>query len=281
MVYNLQDLFPESVVVSGMMQRGGIAFKLFQALEKWTYASVTKVIAINEAFAQHVRVTHPGCCVEVIPNWVDTEKMIESKKDNNSFLKLINKQNQFIVLYAGNLGYLQNLELLLDAALLLKAEVPEIIFVLVGNGNQKIALVDRAQRDHLSNCMFMDFQPYEMLAHVYGACDLGVVPMRPGAGNSSIPSKTWNYLSCSKPVIACVEKDSPFAKLIEESRSGLVVSPTGAVELALAIRKLHANPELRQKYGHMGRKYVEDHFSQSAAIASYSVAMKAVLEWEK
>ena len=274
-VYNLQDLFPESAVASGLMSRTGLAFKFFSRLESWCYASSDLVIAINESFIKHVLMLYPSCRTAIIPNWVDTEEMVCLPKAENKFLPLF-PGSDFIVLYAGNLGFLQNLDLLLDAAKLLQDE-KGIRFVLVGNGNQRLALVDRAQRENLANCVFMDFQPYDLLAHVYSACDIGVVPMRPGAGTSSIPSKTWNYLACSKPVIACVDEDSPFAHLVRESRSGTVVSPVKAEGLAQAILQFYRSPNSRQECGESGRRYVVDNLSQNTAIECYAREIRKLL----
>lgn len=276
LVYNLQDLFPESAVAGGLMSRTGIAFQIFSRLERWCYASSDLVIAINESFTNHVLALNPSCRIAIIPNWVDTEEMIEIPKSENKFLPLLPRANYFIVLYAGNLGFLQNLDLLLEAAKLLQDE-KNILFVLVGSGNQKTALVDRVQKENMANCVFMDFQPYDMLAHVYSACDVGVVPMRPGAGTSSIPSKTWNYLACSKPVIACVDEDSPFAQLIRDSRSGLVASPLEAEGLAQSILKFYRSPDFHQECGNAGRRYVVDNLSQKVAINSYAQAIQKIL----
>lgn len=275
-VYNLQDLFPESAVASGLISRTGLAFQILSRLESWCYASSDLVIAINENFTKHVLALRPSCRIAIIPNWVDTEKMVQLPNVGNKFLPLLPGANFFIVLYAGNLGFLQNLDLLLDAAKLLQDE-KDILFVLVGNGNQKATLVDRVQRENMVNCVFMDFQPYDTLAHVYSACDIGVVPMRPGAGTSSIPSKTWNYLACSRPVIACVDADSPFAQLIRESRSGTVASPLDAEGLAKAILEFFRSPDSRQECGESGRRYVVDHLSQKAAIERYAQEIKEVL----
>ena len=276
-IYNLQDLFPESAVASGLMNRTGSAFRIFTYLESLCYGSAGLIIAINDSFAEHVKGLRPRCNLTIIPNWVDTAEMAALPKLENRFLPLLPKTNAFIVLYAGNLGYLQNLDLLLDAAERLKDE-EDLLFVFVGNGSQKPYLVERVQSQGMANCVFLDFQPYDMLAHVYSACDIGVVPMRPGAGTSSIPSKTWNYLACSRPVIACVEENSPFAQLVRESRSGKVASPVEAEELARAIMEFRRSPGLREACGEFGRRYVVDHLSQQAAIDGYAKAIKEILK---
>ena len=275
-VYNLQDLFPESAVASGLMRRNGFAFSGFTWLEHGTYRAVSKVIAISEEFARHVEKLAPGCPVTVIPNWVDTEALTAVPEEKNRFLPLLPDRKPFRVLYAGNLGYLQNLDLLLDAASLLQDE-PAIQFLLVGDGSQKAALKARAERKGLDNCVFMDFQPYALLADVYSACQIGVVPMRPGAGQSSVPSKTWNYLACGKPVIACVEPETPFARLLQASGAGRVVSPSDPQALAATLREAMHESAQAQRWGESGRQFVETHLSKRSAVNRYADAIREVL----
>lgn len=267
-IYNLQDLFPESAVASGMMRRNGLVFSLFSWVEQWTYRLTTRIIAIDDAFALHVKRLHPVCLMDVIPNWVNLDQMAYVPPERNAFLPLLGASRPFKVLYAGNLGCLQNLDLLLDAAKQLMDQ-QDIAFILVGEGNQKTALQKRVANEGLDNCIFIGFQPFERLADVYSACDLGVVPMRPGAGSSSIPSKTWNYFACSKPVIACVEQNSPFARLIDPLEAGWVVSPSDPHELSRAILAAFRDPDTCHKRGQAGRCFVESHLSQKMAIDHY------------
>ena len=270
--YNLQDLFPESAAASGMMTKGGWAFRLCTRMERWSYALPKRIIAIDESFSVHIKALYPAAEVEVIPNWVDTKAMVEQPKSSNAFLKLLPRNAAFQVLYAGNLGYLQNLDLLIDAACLLR-DYPEILFIFVGSGNQKGALLERVEKENLHNCIFMDFQPYPLLSHVFSACNLGIVPMRPGAGTSSIPSKTWNYFSCSKPVLACVEAESPFARLIATSGGGTVTSPADPHALAESILTYYRDANQCRTQGLAGRTFVVDHLAKEVAIRRYAQAM--------
>lgn len=267
-IYNLQDLFPESAAAAGVMRRKGMAYRLFQALERWMYKVVTVIVPISDAFAEHVRRLAPRTPMVVIPNWADTEKVREVPNESNSFLREAVPVRSFVVQYAGSLGYLQHVGLLVDAAVALRSR-NDIVFLFVGDGAQRVPLQRRVAEEGLANCVFIDFQPYERLSEVYSACDVGVVPLRPGAGVSSIPSKTWNYLACSRPVIACVERPSPLAAAIDHSGAGWVVSPDGGGELAALISRLAGSLEPLRVRGDNGRRYVVERLSRAQAIDKY------------
>lgn len=274
-VYNLQDVFPDSAVASGLLPDRGWLVGLCRQMERATYGAVDRVIAISEEFAEHVLRATPRADVVVIPNWIDTDAIRPVAAEENRFLAATGLRDRFIVLYAGNLGYLQRLDTVLDAAALLR-DLPDIAFVFVGQGQTRAAIEERARREGLDHCHFFDYQPHEWIADVYSAGAVGIVPMRKGAGRSSVPSKTWTIMACARPVITAIEADSALAEAVRESDAGLVVEPEDARALADAIEKLYADAALRERLGRNGRAYVEAHLARPAITARYEAALVEV-----
>ncbi|MBP1771047.1 MAG: hypothetical protein H6P99_210 [Holophagaceae bacterium] len=268
LVYNLQDIFPDSAVVAGMLSAEGLAYRWLKAAEESTYRVSDLVASISPAFSEHVQRLVPGTPVATIPNWVDTDEIRPMEGREHLEVAAFRQGGAFVVQYAGNIGFMQNLEEVVQAAARLKDD-PAIRFVFIGDGNAKQSLLDLSQRLELTNCSFLPMQPLDRVPLVYNACDLGVIPLKAGAGRIAVPSKTWNYLAAGKPVIGCVEADSPLAVTLRESGAGSVVTPGDPDRLASLIRAYRAAPERGRLEGRQGRSYAETHLSHRIAIHSY------------
>ncbi|GLH74841.1 hypothetical protein GETHLI_33430 [Geothrix limicola] len=268
LVYNLQDIFPESAVVAGLLPGKGLIYRGFRKAEELTYKVSDLVISISESFSEYVQQIVPGKAVATVPNWVDTDSITPRSAESDPVLAEFRQGGAFVVQYAGNIGFVQNLENLLLAAECLK-DYPDIRFVFIGDGNAKQPLETMARERNLKNCGFLPLQPLERVASVYNACDLGVIPLKPGAAQIAVPSKTWNYLAAGRPVIGCVESDSYLARVIRDSRSGEIVPPDDPQSLAKAILDYRNAPDRIQEAGLWGRDYVETYLSRRVAIQHF------------
>jgi colanic acid biosynthesis glycosyl transferase WcaI len=276
MVYNLQDIFPDSAVVAGILPSGGRAYRWLRKAEESTYRVSDLVASISPSFSEHVLQAVPGTAVATIPNWVDTDHIRPRDPSEDPAIAEFRQGGTFVVQYAGTIGFMQNLETVLLAAGCLK-QVSDIRFVFIGDGNAKQTMEAMARDQGLVNCVFLPLQPLERVPSVYNACELGVIPLKPGAGHIAVPSKTWNYLAAGRPVIGCVEEDSPLAEVIRESRSGSVVPPSDPARLAQVILEYRNAPDRVRSEGKQGRDHVETYLSRRTAIRSYLQMFDQVL----
>ncbi len=138
-VYNLQDIFPDSLVNAKMTKKGSLIWKLGRKIEDFTYRSAAKLIVISEGYKRNIMEKGvPEEKIVVIPNWVDTDQVYPIAREDNILFERYNlDRSRFYVCYSGNIGHSQNLELLLDAARKLKTELPDLCFVLIGEGAAK------------------------------------------------------------------------------------------------------------------------------------------------
>lgn len=276
LVYNLQDIFPDSAVVAGILQSGGQTYRWLRKAEEATYRVSDLVSSISPSFSDYVQRLVPGTQVATIPNWVDTDHIRPRVGSEDPAIAEFRRGGAFVVQYAGNIGFLQNLETLVHAAERLKV-FPDIRFVFIGDGNAKQSLQELAHQLELANCEFLPLQPLDRVPSVYNACELGVIPLKPGVAHIAVPSKTWNYLAAGRPVIGCVEEDSPLASVIRESRSGSVVPPDDPERLARAILEYRNAPDRIRLEGNQGRNYVETHLSRRTAIKRYAQMFDHIL----
>ena len=204
MVYNAQDLFPETLSGTGLAKSGGLLWKIGMWVSNVTFRYSDMIIAISEDIKRSIVARGvPEEKVEVIYNWVD-EKAIQpvDKADNPLFEEFGLDREKFTVVYAGNLGNAQNISIILDAASLL----PEVQFALFGTGGLESEIRLRIEKEGLMNVHLNPLQPMERVSQVYSLGDACIVSCKAGLGGSAMPSKTWTIMSCGRPVVASFDE---------------------------------------------------------------------------
>lgn len=202
-VYNLQDIFPDSLVGTGLAKKNSILWKIGRLIENTTYKNADKIIVISDDFKKNIMAKGvPESKIELVYNWVDESAVVDVPRMENKLIKKYNLDpNKFYVTYSGNIGLTQNMDLLLEVAEELKNN-QQIHFVLIGEGAYKETVEKSIEEKNLKNVSLLPFQPYEDISHVFSLGDVGLVISKPNVGSNSVPSKTWSILSASRPVIA-------------------------------------------------------------------------------
>ena len=270
-VYNLQDIFPDSLVNAKMTRKGSLIWKLGRRLEDFTYRSADKIIVISEGFKRNIMEKGvPEEKIAVVPNWVDTDSVYPiAREDNVLFDRYQLDRDKFYVCYSGNIGHSQNLSLLLEAAKKLEKELSDMCFVLIGEGAAKAELEEAIKNEGIGNVIMLPFQPYEEIAHVFGLGDVGLIISKPGIGGSSVPSKTWSIMAAAKPMIASFDEDSELTELVRENTFGMAVGAGDADRLCAAVRALYEDREAGRDMGQRARAYVCEHLNKETCTGMY------------
>jgi glycosyltransferase involved in cell wall biosynthesis len=270
LVYNLQDIFPDSLVNTGLTRHGSIIWKIGSAIENFTYKNVDKIIVISEDFKNNLMtkgVTEEK--IEVIYNWVDENAVIPINKDDNTLFKEMNlDMNLFYIVYAGNLGHAQNIEIILQAANKLLNH-KDIVFVIFGGGVQENCYKQMAGNMNLSNVLFFPLQPYEKVSQVYSMGDVSIVTCKEGLGRSAMPSKTWSIMSAGTAVLANFDEGTDMQRIIKDNKVGLFTKAGDAEGLKEAVLKLYEDKELCRKMGYNGRQFVLDNLTKGIGTKKY------------
>jgi colanic acid biosynthesis glycosyl transferase WcaI len=274
--YNVQDIWPEAAVRLGML-KGKRTIRFWERVEQFIYRHAQRIFAISDEFRENLEGKGvPAVKIEVIPNFVDTE-FIRPLARQNGFSSRHKLNDKFVVLYAGNVGLSQGLEVVLDAAELLRAE-PEVLFQIVGAGSSKAELMAEAGRRQLSNVRFLPLQAEAEVPELYASCDVALIPLRRGLAQNSVPCKTYSIMSSARPYIASVDEDSNVWKLTEHAGCGVCVPPEDAQALAQAVLELRADRKRRQLMGLNGREFVEWHFARDVVTQRYRHALEDLIE---
>jgi colanic acid biosynthesis glycosyl transferase WcaI len=205
--------------------------------------------------------------ITIIHNWADIAAIVPSSKQN-SFSAAHGLDTRFVVLHAGNIGLSQNLDVVIEAAGLLK-ERDDIVILFIGDGNRKAALEAAVAARQLENVRFLPFQPRDRLRWTYASSDVCLVSLKPGLAGYIVPSKLYPILAAGRPYIAAVEKMSEVAALTERHRCGVLVEPGDAVQMADAILRLADQRDVREAMGTRSRVAAEL-FSRERQVASHA-----------
>ncbi len=265
LVFNIQDVFPDVAIEIGALT-GKKAIAAAYRLERLCYARADAVTVLSDDLKNNLsaKVDDPSK-IHVIPNFVDTET-IRPGMSENSYRAEYGLTGKTVVMYAGNVGLSQSLELILSAATALAYE-DDLVFVINGGGAALDGLKERAAG--LSNVVFAPMQPIERLPEVLAAGDIHLVPLKRGLARSSVPSKSYSILAAGRPLIASVDEGSEVARVIERSDAGIAVPPEDPEAFTKAIRTLLDDPGRAAEMGAGGRRFVESWASPGAVAEQY------------
>ena len=239
------------------------------------YRKAAHITVITPAMRKNLLAKRvPAEKISIIPNFVDTD-FIRPLPRENHFSREHELSDKFVVTYAGNLGYVYDLETMLDAAALLSSR-KDILFLIVGNGVAKAGLENRADDLKLENVRFMPFQPRESLPWLRASSDIQVSLYKNGAANDSFPSKIYEIMASGRPLLASSEAESGVEHAVKTAQCGLCVKPANPGELAEAILTLSHDSSMRELMGRRGRQYAEENHSKNAAVIRYNELLQKV-----
>lgn len=269
-VFNPQDLFPDSLVIAGQATEGSKVVKFGRKMERFAYKNADVIVTITEEMAENIRFkTENEQKVHVVRNWIDTEKTLPvARVDNGLFDELGLSRDKFYVVYAGNIGMMQGIETIVEAAEELKAELG-IEFVIFGNGSEEENIKKLIAEKQLTNIHLFPLQPLERVSEVYSLGDVSIIPCKAGTGGSGMPSKIWTIMATGTAILASFDLGGEMEKTIKEADCGYCVEAGDAEKLADAIIKLYKNPVDVQRLGSNARKYTEEKVSKDKAVGQY------------
>lgn len=267
-VYNLQDIFPDSLVNSGLTHKGSFFWKIGKRIENYTYKNADKIIVISEGFKRNIMSKGvPENKIEVISNWIDLDSVYPVCRNEN---RLINEflidPKKFLIVYAGNFGATQGADIILKAAEKLKNEA-DIQFVIFGGG----AYFENAKKaaKKLDNVFIHELLSADRVAEVYSLGDVALITCKPGTGNAGMPSKMWSIMACNTPIIASFDMGSDLEEILRNYGAGKCVEPGNVDALVDEIKKRYLIWKNGDKHRKDLRKYVYKDASREQCVKKY------------
>ena len=275
MVFNIQDVFPDAAVETGAISNRTI-IAAASWLERVSYRAADVITVLSDDLRDNVvakltpaRGDRAADTVHVIPNFVDTDAIVPGDR-HTPYRAELGLGDAPVVLYAGNVGFSQSLDLVLAAA----RALPEVTFLINGNGAARPSLeVDAAG---IPNVRFADYIEPSRLSELLATGDVHVVPLRRGLGRVSVPSKTYSIMAAGRPVVAAIDPDTAVPRILADSGGGVAVPPDDAPAFIEAIRSMVGDPGRAGLLGALGREWVEREASPAAVGAAYDDLLRSL-----
>ena len=276
-VYNAQDLFPDTLSGTGLAKKGGLLWKIGSWVARVTFNNTDKIIAISEDIKRTLVEVKgiPAEKVVVVYNWVDSDAVVPiAKEENPLFEKFGLSREKFLVVYAGNLGNAQNINIVVDAAARLR-DNKNVEVVVFGSGGLENDIRARIEAEGLKNLRLLPLQPVERVKYVYSLGDVCLVSCKEGLGGSAMPSKTWSILSCGRPVLANFD-EGELQMILTKNKLGVFTKAGDLEGFVEAIRQLAAEPERCAEMGARGRQFILDNLTKDAGTRKYAEVLRSV-----
>jgi colanic acid biosynthesis glycosyl transferase WcaI len=292
LVCNVQDVFPDVAIQVGAITSPR-AIRFFRALERFTYRRSDAVTVLSDDLAANVMAKlpahpaiHPAAhtparpaiddtptrgdnrrpLVRVIPNFVDTDAIRPG--DRHTAYRVEHQLgDRTVVMYAGNLGHSQSLDLLVGAARRHRHR-HDLVYVVNGGGVRADELREAA--GDLPNLVVVGYQPADRVPEVLATADVHVVLLKTGLGASSVPSKTYSALAAGRPLVASIDEGTEVARIVDAAGAGLAVHPDDLDAFVAAVERLADDPGLRASMGAAGRRWAEEWRSPASVAAAYA-----------
>lgn len=275
-VHNAQDLFPDSLVGAGLTKKDSLLWKVGSWVTNVTYRHCDKIITISEDCRQTL--LEKGVSEEklsVVYNWVDEKAVVPVQKEDNPLYEEFGlDRKKFRVVYAGNLGNAQNIDVIINAAVRLK-ENAQVEFVLFGSGGLENDVKKRIADEGLGNVKIFPLQPASKVSCVYSLGDLCVVSCKAGFGGSAMPSKTWSILSTARPVLANFD-EGELKRMLEEQGFGIFTKADDVDAMVKVIEEAAKNPARCDDMGRKGRVFIEEYLTKDKNTKKYVDVIKSV-----
>lgn len=279
LVLHSQDLYPESLLVKlpGLARR--IVSKPLTALDQWAARRAACVVAISENM-QRIYMESRGLAREkvvVVPNWIDEQRFDRLPDRAEACARYGIPEDRFTFLYLGNVGPVAGVELLIEAFHAARLQRSQL--VIAGDGSAKAACVALAARLRASGVQFVSDPEVANVPLLQSLAHVCLLPLRSGAGMSSVPSKLMAYLLSAKPVLGTLDATSDTARCIREAECGWLGEPDRVDWLAAQMARVATlPPAVLDEMGQRGRKYGLRHFSRAVGVQRLAGTILAAAE---
>ncbi len=266
---HLQDFEIDAAFGLGLV-KGSLILKGLITFERWIMNKYNLVSSISDAMVAKLisRGVEPTKAV-LFPNWVDTDKIVPLSIDQSLRAEWNIAANRIVVLYAGNIGKKQGLELLFSVAGDFKEKHSQILFIIAGEGAAKSELMQAAADRKLDNIIFKPLQPVERLPVLLASGDIHLVLQKRGVADLAMPSKLTGIFAAGGAALVTADAGTALHKIVEENRLGLVIEPESSGALALGIERLAQDMNLRKEFKDNARRFAREKLNKNVILEEF------------
>ena len=270
----IYDLYPDVVTELQITRDSSLIIKLWRWVDRKVWRDARHIIVLSSTMKERLLHNYPNLSgkVSVIENWADPNSIEPLDKRKNWFAQKHKIDRKFTVLYSGNLGLCHDAQTILATIKLLHQD--PVQFVFIGSGAQYDYCRRVTLNWDLDNCLFLPFQPKEVLPFSLTACDLALVSIASGLEGVVVPSKLYGIMAAGVAIAAICEPHSYLRPLLNGLGCGACFDNNDAKSLAKFIRYLALNPKQGATMGSLGRKYLLDRCTPQIIARQYAEVIK-------
>lgn len=268
LIIHCLDQWPESVI-TGPISEKSILFKILYKISVWTYKQADIITISSKSFKEYF------------------EKVLKIKASKKgllyfpSYAENIYSQvgqihnEEFDIVFAGNIGPAQSCETIVECAKILKNN-KKIKFHIVGDGLNREGCVNLAEKYGLENIKFYGFHPIEEMQKYYKLADAFIITMVSNSVvNSTLPAKIQSYMLAAKPIFGAISGE--VKQVVEEANCGLCTDSGNARELANIILNNYQKKELLNTWGGNGHLYYDKYFTKEKSIHDLEILFSRMM----
>jgi len=266
----VHDNYPEILFAAGKSGENSVFANFLNYCNRWLYKHASKIIVVGRDMEVLIKRKTEGLDIPiaVIQNWAELETVEPRARNENVLLKELGLEDKFIFLYAGNMGYPNDIETIVECAERLKTN-SDIHFIFLGTGVKEKTLRKCVDELNLTNITLLAPKPRAEQITFLNACDVALVSLVAKMRGVSMPSRTYNILAAGKPMLALTEDKSELAIVIDEDQAGWHVPPGDAEKLLSAINEIYERRSDLAAYGERARRSALDKYSLEVASRKY------------
>lgn len=262
-IYSVLDMFPGSTIASGVMPQK-LLQKIFYFIQKISYKMSSHIMTMSEDMKCKVQEQGvPDNKITYYNTWFDTNKLKYVSNESNSFIEefKMNRQKNFYIQYAGNIGYVFDVELFLDVVEYFKS-YSDIVFQLVARGSQLEKLMKEAKIRGLNNIQLIPIQPVERINEVYSSCHIQLIPLKKGVMGNSFPSKLAHVMGCKRTFVCSIDRDCIFFNEANKNKIGICCSNDSYKNVVEKIKYLYLKRDILDQCSTKAYQYSKVKFSK-------------------
>ena len=268
LIISLQDVYPESLLVQNRIREDGLLTRLLYRIDAVIAHNCQYIIAISERiqkiYCKHRKVSSNR--IKLIPNWIDSDNFVRNIDLKVCRRKIDIHENDFLIVYGGNIGVAAGVESVIEAMEFLSDE-PDIQLLIAGSGSRMGACKQLSSKIRNNHVHF--FSPWDSAKNpeIIMIADLLILPMQGKQSLTALPSKLLSYMLAGHPILATATPESDLAATLNKAKCGWIVTPERPDLLAIQIKKImRMDVEERQLIGINGRSFVLKNLSKNECL---------------
>jgi len=264
-INHVSDMWVDAAVNFGFI-KSKWQLHIARRIERFVLTHCDGIISVTEKVHAHALKFQNSSRVHLISNGVDADLYLKKSPDSD-LLKSLGLEGNFIVTYAGTMGFQHGLDVIIEAAEIIQQRFNSIKLIFIGDGSEKERIQRIVYLRNISNVIFIEPQTQKRLVDYLNISAVGISTLKHADFTSGIlPVKIFSYMACELPVIATDIGESGL--LVKKAGCGITVPPEDPRAIADTIMRLYSNRALIAEFGRKGREFVEAHFSRKKSAQS-------------